>query len=144
MKKAFILFTVALSLFIASCDNAPTQGTGETPAAGATEPAAAPADAASLLQGKWQSAEDPKSTFEIAGTSLVQYYDGQNLGARKFEFSADCGGNACAGGAGNKGCYTSAGEMDIECYSIVSISETALETSMVGATGNTLKYNKVK
>lgn len=96
-----------------------------------------------MLQGKWQSLDDAKSFFEIQGTSLIHSYDGQKMDARIFEFSADCSGNACAGGASDYGCYTSAGEMDIECYSIISITDSELQVSVAGGRGNTLRYKKV-
>lgn len=151
MKSVLILFSMLCLMAISACnsggggadanDSAATEATEATDASAST---AAATDASAMLQGKWQSADDPKSIMEITGDQLIQQYDGKMLEARKFAYSADCSGNECTGGAGNKGCYTSASDMDIECYSLVSISDASMETSLVGATGNTLKYNKIK
>jgi hypothetical protein len=148
MKSTLLLFSVLCLMAFSSCNSGgsteATDSAATTDAAAAPEASPAAPDASALLQGKWQSADDPKSTMEITGDQLIQTYDGKQLEARKFAFSADCSGNECAGGAGNQGCYTSASDMDIECYSLVSISDTAMETSLVGATGKTLKYTRIK
>lgn len=134
-----IFFILSYCFFGCNGSSKPTE-------AAKTETAASPtiSDAATLLQGKWQSADDPKSSMEIAGKTIINTYDGKQIDSRTFEYVADCSGNACAGGSGKSGCFTSAGQFDIECYSIVSLSATEMEVSMVGATGKTLKYSKMK
>jgi hypothetical protein len=101
-------------------------------------------DVEALLQGKWQSVEDSKSTFVLKGKVLTTYYNNKKVINEKFSYVADCSGNACNGGSSKLGCYSQAGEFDITCYSIISISDTELKTSMAGGTGNTLTYKKVK
>lgn len=101
-------------------------------------------DARQLLQGKWQSVEDAKSVFEIQNGYLTNFYDGKKLDKREFNFVADCKTNACPGAASNFGCFTSAGKMDIDCFSIVSITKEMLETSLAGGAGKTLHYKKIQ
>jgi hypothetical protein len=117
---------------------------GKTLYQGAAMPAVASVDVEALLQGKWQSTEDAKSTFILKGKNLTNYYEGKKMMTEKFSYVADCSGNACNGGSSKLGCYSQAGEFDITCFSIISISETELKTSMTGGTGNTLTYKKVK
>lgn len=103
------------------------------------------ANTAQLIQGEWQSLDDSKSLMEIKGNQLSQVYDGKLLEARSFEYAAKCEGNACGAASDNKlGCYSSSGTHDIECYAIVALTDTSLEVSLVGATGNTLTYKKLQ
>ena len=139
MKKTIQYGLMMVVLLVIACNNAPKK----MPEASKMEEAK-PSDAATLLQGKWQSVEDAKSVFVISGKDFTQYYDGKAMETREFQYSKDCSGNACAGGTSANGCFTSAGKMDIECYTIVSISDSSMEITLVGSTGNTLKYTKVK
>jgi hypothetical protein len=97
-----------------------------------------------LLQGRWQSVDDAKSLIEIEGGRLTNIYGGKKLDDREFAYVADCKTNACPGAASDHGCFTSAGKMDIECFSIVSISEKMLELTLAGGAGKTLRYKKTK
>jgi hypothetical protein len=108
---------------------------GEAPVADAAP------DVAKLLQGNWQSVSDPKSKFTIKGTSLITYYDGQKRTTDTFAYVADCGGTACAGQKGKYGCFTTAGQFDIDCQGIINISATDLEVTQ-GTTGKTIRYKR--
>jgi len=111
------------------------EDTGATPA---TDPVA---DVATMLQGKWQSVEDPKAVFAINGSALTTYYDGQKRLTNTFAYVADCGGTACSGQKSKYGCFTTAGKFDIDCQSIVNISASELEVTQ-GATGKTIRYKR--
>ncbi|MEY4926186.1 MAG: hypothetical protein RI894_622 [Bacteroidota bacterium] len=114
-------------------------------AAGAETTAVAPSgDVAKMLEGKWQSVEDAKAVKEIGGGKIVDIYEGKKMTTNKFEFSADCSGNACAEGKTAKGCFSSAGEFDIECFSVINVSDTELEVSLVGGAGKSNHYKKMK
>lgn len=103
------------------------------------------ANVAALLEGEWQSDDDPKSFMEIKGGQLSQVYAGEMLEARTFAYAAKCEGNACGAASGSElGCYSSSGAQDIECYAIVALTDAALEVAMVGATGKTLSYKKLQ
>ncbi|MBO0948180.1 hypothetical protein [Fibrella forsythiae] len=104
-------------------------------------PADAVPDVVTLLQGKWQSVDDPKAAFTVNGTSLTTYDKGQKRVTNTFAYVADCGGNACNGQKSKYGCFTTAGEFDIDCQSIVAISATNLEVTQ-GATGKTIRYRR--
>lgn len=141
----YLILIVTVCGFIA-CNNetkAPTENAAETTAKISEAPATA-TDAAKLLIGKWQSVEDAKSVIEIADATITDVYDGKKTPARKFAYSADCSNVACVGVKSIMGCFTSAGEVDIECFSVVKVNATDLETSMAGGRGNTNHYKKMK
>jgi hypothetical protein len=52
---------------------------GKTLYQGAAMPAVASVDVEALLQGKWQSTEDAKSTFILKGKNLTNYYEGKKV-----------------------------------------------------------------
>ena len=145
MKQTLLCSIAVLSLLVSACGEAPKSdsATKTEPLAAAADTTAPPSNVAALLQGKWQSVEDPKDVMYISDKDIVNIYDGKRLDPRAFAYIADCSGNACQGGAGKAGCFTSAGKMDIDCYSIVSISATDMQVSMAGSTGKTLNYKKV-
>jgi hypothetical protein len=150
MKKIFLFCATILTLALTSCDNAPakTPETAKSEAVNAetAKPSTTTAsvNTAALLQGKWQFQGDTKSVFEIAGNDITLFYDGKKLDKRGFVFSADCSITNCIGGVTTKGCFSAVGDKDAECYTIVSISETDMETSFVAATDKTMKYKKIK
>jgi hypothetical protein len=109
-----------------------------TDATTATHSAAA---VAALLQGSWQAVDDPKSGFVIRGSILTTSHEGQQRVTSTFTYVADCGGTACNGKAGTYGCFTTAGEFDIDCQGIVNLSATVLEVTQ-GSTGKTIRYRR--
>ncbi|MEZ0485269.1 hypothetical protein [Fibrella aquatica] len=94
-----------------------------------------------MIQGTWQSVDDPRTTFTIKGSALTTYYDRQKRLTEVFTYEADCGGNACAGKKSTYGCFTTAGKFDIDCQMIVAISETTLQVTQ-GADGKTILYRR--
>lgn len=93
------------------------------------------------LQGSWQAVEDSKIVFSIRGSALTTYYDGRKKLTNAFAYVADCGGTACSGQKSKYGCFTTAGEFDIDCQAIVAISATELTVTQ-GATGRTMRYKR--
>jgi hypothetical protein len=109
-----------------------------TEATTATDPVM---DVVTMLQGKWQAIGDPKAVFVIKGSVLTTSYDGQERVTNTFAYVADCGGNACSGRKSKYGCFTTAGEFDIDCQSIITISATELEVTQ-GVSGKTIRYKR--
>jgi hypothetical protein len=116
------------------------EGSSMAEATGTTAPEPT-SDVAKLLQGSWQAVDDPKMSFVIKGASLITYDDGQKRTTDKFAYVADCGGNACADKQGKYGCFTTAGQFDIDCQAIVNISATELDVTQ-GSTGQTIRYRR--
>lgn len=143
MKYLILIATVCGFIACNSETKVPAESTNQ-PAAANTEAAITTADAAKLLIGKWQSVEDVKSVVEIADATITDTYDGKKAPARKFVYTADCSNAACAGAKGAMGCFTSAGDVDIECFNVVKVNATELETSMAGGRGNTNHYKRMK
>lgn len=98
-------------------------------------------DVMNMLQGSWQSVEDPKAVFSIRGSALTTYYDGQKRLTNTFAYVADCGSTACSDQKSKYGCFTTAGEFDIDCQAIVALSATELNV-MQGTTGKTIRYRR--
>ena len=117
------------------------QGHSKADDAGATTATDPVPDVTNMLQGKWQGVDDPKTVFAVKGSALTTYYDGQKRLTETFAYVADCGGNACRGRKGKYGCFTTAGEFDIDCQSIINISATELEVTQ-GTTGKTIRYKR--
>jgi hypothetical protein len=46
-------------------------------------------DMANLLQGKWQSMEDPKNSIEFKGGRKFEYYEGEQPSESTFRFNCD-------------------------------------------------------
>ena len=117
------------------------QGHSKADDAGATTAADPVPDVANTLQGKWQAVDDPKTVFAVKGSALTTYYDGQKRVTNTFAYVADCGGNACSGRKSKYGCFTTAGEFDIDCQSIINLSATELEVTQ-GVSGKTIRYRR--
>lgn len=141
MKKTTLLCVIALPFALLSCNNTPQ---APAPATAPVPEVAKPVDVFSLLQGRWQSLDEPQNAIEISDKEFIQYQNGSKLEPRVFEFSADCNSVACKGGSGHMGCFSSAGKMDIECYMVISIAENDLEILPAGATGSSLRYKRLK
>ena len=109
--------------------------------AGATTATDPVPDVMHMLQGSWQAVDDPKTSFAIKGSALTTYYDGQKRLTNTFAYVADCGGNACSGHKSKYGCFTTAGEFDIDCQAIINISATELNVTQ-GTTGKTIRYRR--
>lgn len=98
-------------------------------------------DVERLLQGNWQSLSDPDDTFTIDGPRRISIANGQPPLTLAFAYMADCGGSVCANRESRYGCFTTAGEFDIDCQAILAISATELTVSQ-GNTGQTVRYQK--
>ncbi len=140
--KNLILFFGVLSLF--SCGNSSNEGKTAPAATAETTVATAEGDVAKMLEGTWVSVQDAKSVIKIGDGKIVDIYDGKNMDSRKFEYSATCEGNACREGKTPKGCFSSLGEFDAECFSVINVSSTDLETALVGGPGKSNFYKKTK
>ena len=98
-------------------------------------------DVERLLQGNWQSLSDPDDTFTINGPKRIISSNGQPSLTLAFAYVADCGGLVCNNRESRYGCFTTAGQFDIDCQAIVHISATELEVTQ-GDTGSTIRYRK--
>ncbi len=94
-----------------------------------------------LLQGSWQNLTDTGDTFTVNGATLRIAHTNQQPLSLAFVYVANCGGNVCAIPKSRYGCFTTAGEFDIDCQSIVAISNTEL-TITQGNAGKTVRYRR--
>jgi hypothetical protein len=141
--KNYILILLGLIALVA-CNNSSseTQQAPQDTTATAPVQEAAP-DVMTLIKGKWQAVEDANSVVEISDATFTLFYEGAKMETRQFTYVSDCKSDACPNAGSEYGCFTSAGEFDVECYTIVSVSETDLEVSLAGGTGQSLTYKKV-
>jgi hypothetical protein len=139
-----ITFLSSMLLF-AACNTAPTPDTATTATTPVETPAEAPRSGVQLLQGKWQSTDDPKAEISIDNSVYKDIYDGKEVSSGEFSFSADCTDAACKSGKGANGCFSVEDQKSqMTCYTIVNLNEDALDCSLVGGKGNTNHYKKVK
>lgn len=152
-----LLFAAPMLLLLSACNPA-TPSTEGTPAAGApataTQPAtppngqpatppanarqAAPAGFADLLQGKWQSTDDPKAVVEFVGNQRKEAGISET-----FTLGDRCtnAGDAENGAPAEKDHYITVAESDM-CWYIVDLTADHLSLSYVGR-GNTLEYKRM-
>jgi len=98
-----------------------------------------------LLQGKWQSLDDPKSFIIFENDHRKEMYEG-DAGAMDdevFVLSDQCGNesNKNMGVEKEKDKYISCKKSDM-CWYIIQLNDNTLSLSYVGR-GNTLTYRKV-
>ena len=95
----------------------------------------------SLLQGNWQSLDDPKSFMAFMGELKIDtYHDGHTDAGSTFMLA-----DACQGETGNTprpeaNRYLTIKDQD-QCFYIVKLTNQSLELSLVGR-GNTLRYKR--
>lgn len=108
-------------------------------AAATTTPAA---DVPALLQGRWQAQNQTDETVTIVDKAMTLYVANQKRLTRTFTYLPNCGGNACGSQQSTYGCFTTAGEFDIDCQTIVALSATEM-TVVQGASGTPIRYRKI-
>ncbi len=103
-------------------------------------------DIVASLQGKWQSLDDSKNIIEIKGNDFITIYDGKEVSKESLEVSAetdkDCAAASSVDLKGQK-IFMTKGQFDASCFSLIRVDAQSLEYSMVGGTGNTLKFKKI-
>ena len=100
---------------------------------------AADAKKVKMLQGTWQSLDDPKSVVKIMDGKYIDVYDGKELSSAICLYYAKCPEDCGPAGAG--ACLKITAQDDA-CYSLVSLTATNLELSQIGGTGNTNRYKR--
>ena len=100
---------------------------------------AADAKKVKLLQGTWQSLDDPKSVIKIVDGKYIDVYDGKEVSSAICLYYAKCPEDCGPAGAG--ACLKITAQDDM-CYSLVSLTATNLELSLIGGRGNTNRYKK--
>lgn len=145
MKKLITFFT--LLLIISACQKKEAK---ELKADGAVDMPAntmSPSDAMyKKLEGKWQSADDNKNVIEFAGTKLLNYYDGKQVGAEDMKVHQPCEGPCASQGynVGSAACFLAMSKDAINCYVVVKVNADSLQYALLGGKGNTLTFTKVK
>lgn len=94
-----------------------------------------------LLQGEWQSADDPKASVKIANGQYIDLYEGQEPLPARYIYYPVCPQDCNP--VGKMPCLKVIGQDDI-CYSIVKADGKVLEISQIGGTGNTNRYVRKK
>lgn len=115
-----------------------TARSGST-AAGSTT--AAQADVFAAMKGRWVSESDPKEEVVFAPDSYTTYYDGRQVIQEDLTLHAACPEVCSVGNSGYDGpCFIVSGEFDATCYALVRADRSVLEISLLGGTGETLRY----
>ena len=97
--------------------------------------------AKTLLQGTWQSIDDPDSRLVITATTYTERYKGQPDATSPLAVQTRPCGKTLGGGKPTGDLYLNAGED--ACYFLISLTATRLALSPVGGRGNTLVYMRV-
>ena len=105
------------------------------------DPFLTPADAKKVkkMEGDWVSADDPKSGIAIKNSMYYDNYDGETLGAFRFQYYPKCPDD-CAP-AGGSPCFKIFGQDEL-CYEIVFSDSKTLQISLISGTGKTLTYKR--
>ena len=101
--------------------------------------AAADAKKVKNMEGEWVSADDPKSGLAIENSMYYDNYDGETLGAFRFQYYPQCPDD-CAP-AGVFPCFKIFGQDEL-CYAIVKADGKTLQISLISGTGKTLTYKR--
>lgn len=132
-------------LLLAACTSTPKTEADTQTAPTTVAPAENAPSGVELLQGVWQSTEDPKAQISISNSVYDDIYDGKKMSTGEFSFSADCSDAACKEGKGTNGCFSVEDQKSqMTCFSIVKLTADDLDCSLVGGRGNTNHYKKVK
>ncbi len=103
---------------------------------------AAEAQKAALLEGEWQSVQDPKNTLRIAQGRITHLYEGREVEPPvRYAYFSQCPANCSP--AAEVPCIRTFGQ-DFVCYTIVKADGKTLELSLIGGAGNTNRYTRKK
>lgn len=154
MTKMFTTLLFAGILVFFSCQNTPksTQATN-SPSGESAGKAAIPDqnDLLKVLQGKWQSEQDPTYVLEISDTQMTHTQNGQVVHQAALDVDGACQSPVC----NTEGIDTSDGwcftEMSIvegkyhaECMFVTNCSTNALQYRPLGGTGAGLSFKKIQ
>lgn len=143
------LLLFLLILGICSCNNRPAANDANDLEEALDVPPTAQATVKpallTLLEGRWQSTEDDKNIIEIKGSNFINYYNGNEVSKEELRVFEQCQG-ACATGQdlGDTACFMTKTAQDSSCYVLVSLDENTLKYALLGGTGNTLEFSRVK
>jgi FtsZ-binding cell division protein ZapB len=93
-----------------------------------------------LLQGTWQSYDDPKSVIEFKDQYYIDYYDNEKIDENKFWLDKSCPDTGESGKTGENEKYLVVDDM---CWFINDVTESLLDLTYTSR-GNTLMYKKIK
>lgn len=100
---------------------------------------AADAKKVKMLQGTWQSLDDPKSVVKIVDGKYIDEYDGKEVSSAIYVYYAKCPEDC---GLSDDGPCLKIIAQDDVCFSIVSLIPTNLELSPNNGRGNTNRYKR--
>lgn len=105
------------------------------------DPFLSPADAkkVKMLQGTWQSLDDPKSVVKIVDGKYIDVYDGEEMSSAICLYYPKCPKDC---GLSDSGPCLKAIAQDDMCYSIVSVTASNLELAPNTGRGNTNRYKR--
>jgi len=89
-----------------------------------------------VMQGDWQSVDDPLYFVSIFGSEMYETYDGDSVGERLLQILPEC---PDVSGMGPALVATSLPEMDVQCYLFATADGSTLTLNLAG-TGTTLDF----
>lgn len=92
-----------------------------------------------VLEGTWESLDDPKSVVKIGAGKYIDEYDGEEVSSADYTFYAQCPEDCNPMGEG--ACIKTTGE-EAMCFTVVSVTAQNLELSLIGGRGNTNRYKR--
>ncbi len=137
LLASFLLAAITLgnvAVYAASADPSKPVGAYFSP-----ESAPSSADVTSKLTGHWQSEQDAAYELTIKGKQFLESSGGKIMAEQTFEYQEHCE----SGDVAVKSCLLVKGQFDATFYSIINNDAEHLELSLIGGTGNTLKFKRI-
>jgi hypothetical protein len=94
------------------------------------------------MQGMWVSDDDAASRFEVVGTQMVDSYAGEVQASSLLTFAAECPEGPAGVGPVMIAQVMGDDPGEMACYAIVRLDGSALEMSLMGGAGGTLRYTR--
>lgn len=82
-----------------------------------------------VIQGDWQSADDPRYFVTIHGSEMFETYEGEAVGERLLQILPECPDTGMGPGL----LATSLPEMDVQCYLFATADGSTLTLNLAGA-----------
>jgi hypothetical protein len=155
MTKQSVLAVLGLLLLLASCNNTPQPSAGK-PASEADKEADIkslpdPNDLLRVLQGRWQSENDPQYVIEIADTQLRHFNAGNMTSQSMIDVDGACQSPVCQPGEGTDTsdgwCFLEQtivnGKFEAECHFVIRCDKERLQYRALGAAGAGIVFKKI-
>lgn len=151
MLKYFTYSLIAITFWVSACvNNSPSnQAPGDNALVAQTKSEPDATDLLDVLQGKWQSEQDPNSRLEIAGNKMRHIVNGVLQVENIIEIDAKCQNNTCKqeGSDTSDGwCFVEKRQPDAsneQCNVVLKCDKQSLQYRTIGGLTNMMIFKKI-